>query len=265
MAFYLRFREANPTVIVGKRMFDSLRPWYVKKLKERNVCCCIYHVEMDELRQGFNNMRLRSGMHNSKICSCMCEEVCRPVGNEDCNCRESCREEESGCCKGSVSTYPGTTELQDAILCPKDDLCEWHKRECIFGECDACGIELLRVCPFEEQGDSNRKLQWKRFEMVDVLTTKGEQRKKLQLVYKETTSDEFLAYFNPKLQLFVQHSFIARWEDSQFRQCLENFQSDTIVSVVDFAENYSFTVQNEVQSMHWHSYQVTILVHISFM
>ena len=36
------------------------------------------------------------------------------------------------------------------------------------------------------------------------------------------------------------------------------------MSVVDFAQHYSFQVQNEVQSMHWHSYQVSILVHISF-
>ena len=35
-----------------------------------------------------------------------------------------------------------------------------------------------------------------------------------------------------------------------------------MVSVIDFAENYSFEVQNKVQSMHWHNYQITILVHI---
>ena len=101
--------------------------------------------------------------------------------------------------------------------------------------------------------------------MVDIVTKKGEPWKKLQLVYKNTTSAKFLAYLKPKLQFFVQHSFVARWEDHQFRQCLENFPEDMIVSIVNFAENYSFEVQNKVQSMRWHSYQVTILVHISFM
>jgi hypothetical protein len=38
--------------------------------------------------------------------------------------------------------------------------------------------------------------------------------------------------------------------------------NDTMVSIIDYAENYSFKVQSEVQSMHWYSYQVTILVHI---
>ncbi len=34
--------------------------------------------------------------------------------------------------------------------------------------------------------------------------------------------------------------------------------------MADFADNYSFEVQNEMQSMYWHSYQISIIVHISF-
>ena len=34
MRFYLRFRQDNPAVIIGERMFDLLRPWYMKSLKE---------------------------------------------------------------------------------------------------------------------------------------------------------------------------------------------------------------------------------------
>jgi len=37
-----------------------------------------------------------------------------------------------------------------------------------------------------------------------------------------------------------------------------------MVSIVEFAENYRFEMQNEVQSMHWHTYQILILVHICF-
>ena len=45
---------------------------------------------------------------------------------------------------------------------------------------------------------------------------------------------------------------------------MDNLSPDAIVSVVDFAENYSFKWQNEVQSQHWFSFQVTIFVHITF-
>lgn len=37
-----------------------------------------------------------------------------------------------------------------------------------------------------------------------------------------------------------------------------------MVFVVDFAENYSFETQNEVQSMHWHNYQISIQMHITY-
>ena len=60
----------------------------------------------------------------------------------------------------------------------------------------------------------------------------------------------------------MQYSFVARWQDAHFRRCLENIPNDAMVSVVDFTKNYSFEIQNEVQSMHWHSYQISILVHI---
>jgi hypothetical protein len=36
------------------------------------------------------------------------------------------------------------------------------------------------------------------------------------------------------------------------------------MSIVDFVENYIFQEFNEVQEIHWHSFQLTILVHICY-
>lgn len=36
------------------------------------------------------------------------------------------------------------------------------------------------------------------------------------------------------------------------------------MSVLDFVENYLFKEQNEIQSMHWHTDQVTLFVHITY-
>ncbi len=41
-----------------------------------DVSCCIYHVEMEELRVGFNHMSHKSGLH-SKV-HCECEKNCEP-------------------------------------------------------------------------------------------------------------------------------------------------------------------------------------------
>jgi hypothetical protein len=47
-------------MIIDKRAFDALCPFWVKQMKEWNVYYCIYHVEMEELRVGFNHMRQKS-------------------------------------------------------------------------------------------------------------------------------------------------------------------------------------------------------------
>jgi hypothetical protein len=36
------------------------------------------------------------------------------------------------------------------------------------------------------------------------------------------------------------------------------------MTMIDFAKNYSFKEQNEIQSQHWYNWQVTILVHLTF-
>ncbi len=48
------------------------------------------------------------------------------------------------------------------------------------------------------------------------------------------------------------------------RVCLNTFPHDSILSMVDFAENYTFQEFNEIQKMHWHSFQFSILVHIYY-
>ncbi len=58
------------------------------------------------------------------------------------------------------------------------------------------------------------------------------------------------------------HYYIAQW--FSLRQCLENLPSNTILSCVDFFKSYTMNIQNEVQNMHWHNFQVSILVHISY-
>ncbi len=58
----------------------------------------------------------------------------------------------------------------------------------------------------------------------------------------------------PKIQAFARHNFVAEWQDKHFKICIKSFFVGSMVSVVDFAKNYSFEVQNEIQSMHWHTF-----------
>ncbi len=46
--------------------------------------------------------------------------------------------------------------------------------------------------------------------------------------------------------------------------CVKFFPINCIIFVVDFVENYNFQVQNEVPNMHWNSYQINTLMHITY-
>jgi hypothetical protein len=74
--------------------------------------------------------------------------------------------------------------------------------------------------------------------------------KKLILVYKKTTSNEFINYLRPKLQQFAKHNFVVHKENRFLKKCIISFLTNTVTFVVDFAKDYSFEVQNEVQNMH---------------
>jgi len=47
------------------------------------------------------------------------------------------------------ATYPGVIAFCQTVLCPKDDIEEYHKLECIQGSCEICGISTLQICPQE--------------------------------------------------------------------------------------------------------------------
>jgi hypothetical protein len=72
--------------IIEEQKFESLRPFYVKKMKERRTCCCIYNVEIDQLQLSLNNMRVTSELHGIKKCNCTCPYAClRNVNHFSCN------------------------------------------------------------------------------------------------------------------------------------------------------------------------------------
>jgi hypothetical protein len=52
----LKFQVAHLEEIVRQKVFESLKPFYVKALRDRNTCCFIYHIEINELRVALNQM-----------------------------------------------------------------------------------------------------------------------------------------------------------------------------------------------------------------
>ena len=57
----------------------------------------------------------------------------------------------------------------------------------------------------------------------------------------------------------AEHSFMASWNYWQYKLAKRNIIEGNIILVHDFAQNYLCKHQREIQGLHWHYEQVTIM------
>ena len=73
---------------------------------------------------------------------------------------------------------------------------------------------------------------------------------------------KFAAFQSDKL---TSHSFITKSQAQYLKNRKESIHFDTAIILVDFFENYSFVIQDEVQGFHWNKDQCTlhsVVVHV---
>jgi hypothetical protein len=121
-------KEGNG-IQIGLRSFQYSKPYYIQTMKDRLICCCKYHVEIDLLKDAMTKFNKH---HHCKDCSCNCL-ACRPV-----------IENPSESCVYSHSTIPCVRAWIEGALCPKPEGQEWNRKQCIIGKCPKCGVHKLR-------------------------------------------------------------------------------------------------------------------------
>jgi hypothetical protein len=262
VGFYERFKVAHATVKIGLNSFKILKLYFVRKMKDFNTCCCRHHVEMSEITTGFNNMRASHLVTNISLspCSCECETVCStPLFGHSVEGPEVCQ--------AKYHVYKRSHELWESCLCPPIELegTKWYHMKYVQSECFDCRFQLVPLCNKEVDLDSNIRMSWRRFEKVRAgFTKQGEPKFTICLEYNETNPRQFLAYAAPKVRQFLLHNHVYKWQEKQYKNSLNTLREGEISSLVDFAENYTFKGQNEIQSEHWFNWQLTILVHIMY-
>jgi hypothetical protein len=58
--------------------------------------------------------------------------------------------------------------MWESTLCLQDELSKWHKRNCLMGDCDLCGVDTVAICLIEEDGSSFAMVKWKQFSMEKI-------------------------------------------------------------------------------------------------
>ncbi|XP_063223012.1 uncharacterized protein LOC134531252 [Bacillus rossius redtenbacheri] len=130
-------------------------------------------------------------------------------------------------------------------------VCDMSSYECMMGKCVKCpGSEAL-VSLFDEFEESDAIpdniifQQWTttdRAEMITVIQPK----------------EEFFLSLIEKLDSLKTHNFISKIQSQHLREKKEKLNETECIVLADFAENFTFVIQDEIQSYHWVNRQATV-------
>ncbi|KAH9307176.1 hypothetical protein KI387_044391, partial [Taxus chinensis] len=98
------------------------------------------------------------------------------------------------------------------------------------------------------------------FKYIKYSTWLGKDATRLDLVEEEIPITTFMQSFQSLISPYIKHSHYVKWQATQFKTNRDTFPIGSILSVVDFAKNYSFSHQKEIQTQYYHIDQVTIMV-----
>jgi hypothetical protein len=105
-------------------------------------------------------------------------------------------------------------------------------------------------CPIDmnDQSFSNITVNWKRYEYINNMAPHSSNviSKRIDLKVDKICVVDFLKKFEEEIYKYTKNSHRPRWKYLQLKQSHEVFPLGTILSVIDFAENYTFTAQKEI-------------------
>lgn len=128
-------------------------------------------------------------------------------------------------------------------------VCDMNNESCMFNKCSECpGTEALLDNLKNEIDEMPEEICFKQWVNTD----------RAELITQIKATDEFLESLVEKLLALKTHHFTAKTQSLYFRKLKEKLTSKECVVLADFAENYTFTIQDEIQSYHWNNQQATI-------
>ena len=149
-----------------------------------------------------------------------------------------------------VSAIPENHEISDLLL---EIVCSMTDRSCMLHLCENCPgkaclmtylTNLFSQHDIDLEDTVNFK-QWGHTDRTDLMS--------LQLPL-----NEFIEKVCDVFDALRQHHYITKAQSSYLRTLKENLSSDTAVVLMDFAENYSFLIQDAVQGFYWDNSQATL-------
>lgn len=129
-----------------------------------------------------------------------------------------------------------------------------HLRNCMIHQCDQCpGTEAL--CSYVMSLFTNADIDDEELFMFKQWYHSDHG---INIVTRCETVACFVDELCRQMEILTTHDFIAKAQSAYLSTCKSNLTEETAIVLLDFAENYSFIVQDAIQGHHWNNSQATL-------
>ena len=130
-------------------------------------------------------------------------------------------------------------------------VCDVQKMDCMVHRC--------HKCPTYTASTEYDELKFQEYYIEEDITYSQWDSTNRATLRKHTTPvDEFIELLVYYLTNLSKYPFIAKGQARYLKVRKEEIDEETCIILLDFAENYHFIVQDEVQGYHWNKDQCTL-------
>jgi hypothetical protein len=134
-------------------------------------------------------------------------------------------------------------DLMEMIVCNRDNV------ECMLHRCPLCpGIAALKEFLTAKFDNSDKEITINQWQHTDRTT----------LINQKINIEDVIDLICNKIDKLTSHSLIAKSQAKYLKDCKELLNQNECIVLGDFAENFQFIVQDEVQSYHWNKPKCTL-------
>ena len=141
-------------------------------------------------------------------------------------------------------------ELMDMMVCCRDS------KQCMIHRCPNCPPDTQdlenylfeQLQPEIDDEDDPCTIQFQQWTNVD----------RSEMVQQIMAVEDFISLLVEKLNTLTAHSYIAKAQAKYLKKCKEELKENEVIVLGDFAENYQFVVQDEIQGFHWNKQSATL-------
>ena len=130
-------------------------------------------------------------------------------------------------------------------------VCDTTNLECMVHRCENCpgytALETFIKDKFAEL-DIDEEVRYSQWENVD----------RSNLNSHTSDIDDFIELLVYNVDNLTTHSFIAKSQAQYLKKRKEDLNESECIILLDFAENYHYVVQDEIQGYHWNKDQCTL-------